>query len=118
MSSSPLNYNQYAAQALWGSSSTSGNSSLLSIIKSNMLDKANSLNKSLISRYESQASELTNKIGHLDNLKSQLATLSKKAQNLTGLKNRVNANINVNKKSAKTKNTLNVFFILSLLKYY
>lgn len=111
MSSSPLNYNQYAAQALWGSSSTSGNSSLLSIIKSNMLDKANSLNKSLISRYESQASELTNKIGHLDNLKSQLATLSTKAQNLTGLKNRVNANINVSSGSSSLVTITNDFII-------
>lgn len=111
MSSVPLSYNQYAAQALWGNSSSSGSSSLLSIIKSNMLDKANSLNKSLISRYESYSSELTNKISYLDNLKSQLATLSTKAQNLTELKNRVNANINVSQGSSSLVTITNDFII-------
>lgn len=111
MSFVPLNYNQYAAQALWGGFSSSGSSSLLSIIKSNMLEKANSLNKNLISRYESYSSELTNKISYLDNLKSQLANLSTKAQNLTGLKNRVNANINVSQGSSSLITITNDFII-------
>lgn len=111
MSFVPLNYNQYAAQALWGGFSSSGSSSLLSIIKSNMLEKANSLNKNLISRYESYSSELTNKISYLDNLKSQLANLSTKAQNLTGLKNRVNPNINVSQGSSSLITITNDFII-------
>ncbi len=111
MSFVPLNYNQYAAQALWGGFSSSGSSSLLSIIKSNMLEKANSLNKNLISRYESYSSELTNKISYLDNLKSQLANLSTKAQNLTGLKNRVNPNINLSQGSSSLITITNDFII-------
>ena len=111
MSFVPLNYNQYAAQALWGGFSSSGSSSLLSIIKSNMLEKANSLNKNLISRYESYSSELTNKISYLDNLKSQLANLSTKAQNLTGLKNRVNSNINLSQGSSSLITITNDFII-------
>ena len=95
MSSAPLSYNQYAAKALWGGSSGSSSSYLLDIIKANMLDKANSANKTLMLRYETYVSEITNKISYFDNLKSKLTTLSTKAHNLTELKNKVNTNINV-----------------------
>ncbi len=98
--SSLLNYNQYAAQALWGSSSGYGSDNLLSLIKSNMLDKTSSLNQNLISKYESKAQSLTNKISYLDNLKSQLAILSTKTQNLAGLKNKVNSDINISQGSS------------------
>lgn len=111
MSSAPLSYNQYAAKALWGGSSGSSSSYLLDIIKANMLDKANSANKTLMSRYETYVSEISNKISYFDNLKSKLTTLSTKAHNLTELKNRVNANINVSQGNSSLVTITNDFII-------